>query len=89
MADTGKTEFLHENASKFDEVVTKQQDWDHVDNPPPTYCPQTVVVGQPLPCSAVELSVSNGDEIRASIFVTVCCCLPLGLLALVFASEYK
>ena len=93
MADSGKTDFLHENALKLDEVVTQQEDQGY-DNPPTPYSPNTAVVEQPQPYTPVttdgfrEELPSNTLAIFASVYVILFCCLPVGCVALACASEY-
>ena len=94
MADNSeRTDFLHKNDPKFEEEVTKQQKV-YV-SAPPSYAPTSVVVGQPLnpqPGQGVmfinrEELPPNGNAICFSVFVLLCCSLPMGIVALVFASK--
>ena len=92
MADSGKTDFLHENALKLDEVVTQQEDRGY-DNPPTPYSPNTAVVEQPYPYTTAttdgfrEELPSNTLAICASVYVILFCCLPVGCVSLACASE--
>ena len=88
MAHNFPADFLHENASKLEDIESKQQQ---------TYGTQSdvsVVVGQPQSgATDTDALVSvngfpdNGNEICFAILVGLLCSLPIGVVALVFASK--
>ena len=93
MAHNFKADFLHENASKLEEVDSKQQQT-YGSPPPYSQSDVTVVVGQPQPGATDTGSLvyaegfpDNGNEVCFAILVGLFCSLPMGIVALVFASK--
>lgn len=91
MASNG-TEFLHENADKLEKYDSEMSKSGQATDCPPPYAPAgpQVVVAQPQYSQQVVMAQreelpSNSNMVCFSVFVLLCCSLPLGIVALVFA----